>query len=288
MRSINLLIYNNKSAHTSPPKNVSNPHDILTPPTAIQPQPNPRYPGAMIYSPDFADQARAMCRLGATDEELAEHFGVCVRTIYRWRNTHEEFAEAVVAGKEHADARVERALYSRAVGCSVQRTKVFKHAGDPDPVYATCTEHLPPDPVAALNWLRVRQPKKWGGQAEDKDEPGIIEMFERALARVNDPESPFRAEPCQTQPEAAQPEPEPGAATKPEADPEPISEPPPAPDPASNPGRPPKSPPPPLPVPLPVPEEPPRAIFHIPVYAPITPGPPEWLVPPAARRPKIR
>ena len=39
----------------------------------------------MIYKPEFVEQARSMCRLGATDEELAEHFEVCVRTIYRWR-----------------------------------------------------------------------------------------------------------------------------------------------------------------------------------------------------------
>jgi hypothetical protein len=138
----------------------------------------------MIYEPAFADQARHLCRLGATDEELAEHFDVCVRTIYRWRNNHEEFAEAVVAGKEHADARVERALYSRAVGCSVERTKVFKHAADPDPVYATYKLHLPPDPNAALQWLRVRQPKKWRMAEEEKGDFSAARMVELALARV--------------------------------------------------------------------------------------------------------
>ncbi|WEJ99450.1 MAG: helix-turn-helix domain-containing protein [Candidatus Sphingomonas phytovorans] len=138
----------------------------------------------MIYEPAFADQARHLCRLGATDEELAEHFGVCVRTIYRWRNAHEAFAEAVIAGKEHADARVERALYSRAVGCSVERTKVFKHAADPEPVYATYRLHLPPDPVAALQWLRVRQPKKWRIADEDKGDPNVVEMIQKSLARV--------------------------------------------------------------------------------------------------------
>ena len=140
----------------------------------------------MIYEPAFADQARHLCRLGATDEELAEHFDVCVRTIYRWRNNHEEFAEAVVAGKEHADARVERALYSRAVGCSVERTKVFKHAADPDPVYATYKLHLPPDTNAALQWLRVRQPKKWR-MAEEEEKKGdfsAARMVEKALARL--------------------------------------------------------------------------------------------------------
>jgi len=145
----------------------------------------------MFYEPEYAEQASRLCQLGATDEELAEHFKVCVRTIYRWRNTHEEFALAVVAGKEHADARVERALYSRAVGCSVERVKIFKHAGDPDPVYAPYRLHLPPDANAALQWLRARQPRKWRNTEEEKEDTGVVEMFEKALARVADYKSPY-------------------------------------------------------------------------------------------------
>ncbi|MEO9129951.1 MAG: hypothetical protein ABI240_01955, partial [Sphingomonas sp.] len=136
-----------------------------------------------------------LCRLGATDEELAEHFKVCVRTIYRWRNAHEAFANAVICGKEHADTRVERSLYSRAVGCSVNRVKIFKHAGDPDPVYAPYKLELAPDPNAALQWLRVRQPRKWRIREEEKSSPGAIEMIERALARADEYASdvvPFR------------------------------------------------------------------------------------------------
>ncbi|MEO7690809.1 MAG: hypothetical protein ABIS51_16115 [Sphingomonas sp.] len=188
----------------------------------------------MIYKPEFVDQARKMCQLGATDEELAEHFEVCVRTIYRWRNTHEEFAEAVVVGKEHADARVERALYSRAVGCSVERTRVFKHAGDDKPVYATYTHHFPPDPNAALHWLRVRQPRKWQIHEEVKSDPNAKEMIEKALARADAYTStlvPFRQPP----PQAAAPEPPP--------EPQPPPEPPPAPTPGPEPGRNPEQPP---------------------------------------------
>lgn len=144
----------------------------------------------MTYEPEFADQARHLCRLGATDDELAEHFGVCVRTIYRWRNTHEEFAKAVVIGKEHADERVERALYARATGCAVERTKVFKHAGETDPVYATYTLHLPPDPNAALQWLRVRKPQKWRIIEEERSDPGVVARINKALARVADLEPP--------------------------------------------------------------------------------------------------
>jgi hypothetical protein len=149
----------------------------------------------MFYQPEYAEQAAELCRRGATDEELAEHFEVCVRTIYRWRNAHEEFAQAVIAGKEHADTRVERSLYSRAVGCSVDRVKIFKHAGDTDPVYAPYKLELAPDPNAALQWLRVRQPRKWRIREEERSDPTPSQMIEKALARIADhqpPVIPFR------------------------------------------------------------------------------------------------
>jgi hypothetical protein len=149
----------------------------------------------MIYKPEFAPHAREMCRLGATDEDLAEYFAVNVRTIYRWRNTHEEFDEAVAVGKENADARVALALYARAVGCSVERTKIVGRAGDLMPVYATYTHHLPPDPVAALHWLRLRQAKNRPVREEESLGPTPSEMVRKALACIADHQSPSPAAP---------------------------------------------------------------------------------------------
>ena len=195
----------------------------------------------MIYKPEFAEQAADLCDLGATDEELAEHFEVCVRTIYRWRNTHEAFAEAVVAGKEHADARVERALYSRAVGCSVQRTRVFKHVGDDKPVYATYTHHLPPDANAALQWLRTRQPKKWRTCEEEEADESWVEMLQKGLARVAEYEASNSTPPQQ----AATPQPpseqEPPSESAPRPGPPPDPIPAPRPEPERDPEQPPAS-----------------------------------------------
>jgi len=199
-----------------------------------------------------------MCRLGATDEELAEHFNVCVRTIYRWRNTHEEFAEAVVAGKEHADARVERALYSRAVGCSVERTKIFKHAGDSKPIYATYTHHFPPDPNAALQWLRVRQPETWVVQKEQEEEEGgssLAEFIRLSMERdeyENARSAARHDDHREAPPEAAAPEPSP--ETPPERDARPA----PPPDP--------------IPPPEPQPAHGQRRQGHCPLFYPKPPG----------------
>lgn len=144
----------------------------------------------MTYQTDYAEKAAEQCRLGATDQELAEHFMVTVRTIYRWRARYRDFAEAVIAGKEHADKRVVRSLYSRAVGCSFEAVKICRHAADPDPVYAAYRHSLPPNAGAALQWLRLRQPGKWVVREVKDEQPTAVEMIERALARIAEREPP--------------------------------------------------------------------------------------------------
>jgi hypothetical protein len=116
------------------------------------------------YKPEFAEQAAKLCELGATDQELATFFKVSLSTVYLWRNTHAEFSEAVIAGKDKADARVERAFFGRAVGYSYQSEKVFLNKGKI--VRAKVTEHVPADAGAALNWLKNRKPDMWREKSE--------------------------------------------------------------------------------------------------------------------------
>src|SRR3546814_984151 len=68
------------------------------------------------YKKAFAKQAQKLCELGATDQEIADFFEVDVRTVYRWKHDHDEFCQALKAGKEIVDERVERSLYQRAIG----------------------------------------------------------------------------------------------------------------------------------------------------------------------------
>ena len=111
------------------------------------------------YKPEFARQAASLCKLGATDFELAQFFEVDTLTIQRWRNTHPEFCSAVIAGKDHADERVQRSLYNRAVGYTFESEKVFQFQGEI--VRAKTVEHVPPDAGAAMNWLKNRRKDEW-------------------------------------------------------------------------------------------------------------------------------
>lgn len=124
------------------------------------------------YRPEYAAIAENACRLyGATDMELAELLGTGWRSIYRWAAKYPEFRQALKAGKDPADDRVERSLYLKAVGYSHEAVKIFMvketviRKGKPvttsKPVIVPYIEHLPPSDVAAIFWLKNRRPNEW-------------------------------------------------------------------------------------------------------------------------------
>lgn len=113
------------------------------------------------YEPQFAEQAEKLCKLGATDADLADFFNVATRTVERWKAEHEDFCRALKDAKEVADQRVERSLYQRAVGYQVDSVKIFMPAGAAEPVYAEFRENVQPDTTAAIFWLKNRKPETW-------------------------------------------------------------------------------------------------------------------------------
>lgn len=136
------------------------------------------------FKPEFVEQARQLCELGATDIELADFFKVNVLTIYRWRNTNEAFCKAVIAGKAAADDRVERSLYQRAVGYTFESEKVFQYQGEI--VRAKTREHVPPEPGAAFNWLKNRRGEVWRDKQEVQHSGGVKHTYD--LDNLNDAE----------------------------------------------------------------------------------------------------
>jgi hypothetical protein len=136
------------------------------------------------YKPEFAEQARKLCQLGATDIELGDFFGVRRETIWAWSQKHEEFSNALKAGKEAADERVTQSLYHRAVGYTFDSEKVFQFQGDI--VRAPTKEHVPPDTTAMIFWLKNRRPQEWRDKREI-EHSGAIDFnnaTDEELARI--------------------------------------------------------------------------------------------------------
>lgn len=111
------------------------------------------------YKPEYAAQAEKLCKLGATDFELADFFEVSTRTVQRWKLEHEDFCHSAKLGKETADERVENSLYNRAVGYSFESEEVFSYQGEI--IRADVVKHVPPDPTAAMHWLKNRKAVDW-------------------------------------------------------------------------------------------------------------------------------
>ncbi len=59
-----------------------------------------------VYRGEYVEQARKLCLLGATNEDLAGFFEVVVSTIDKWIAEKPEFSGAIKEGREIADARV--------------------------------------------------------------------------------------------------------------------------------------------------------------------------------------
>lgn len=113
------------------------------------------------YNDKYANIARKMCSMGATDSDLAEAFGVETVTIWRWRSKYPDFCNALKIDKGEFDDRVERSLAQRAVGYSYDAVKIFMPAGSDAPIYAPYREHVPPDPGACKLWLTNRRRAEW-------------------------------------------------------------------------------------------------------------------------------
>ncbi len=137
------------------------------------------------YKGEFAKQATTLARLGATDMELADFFEVDVRTVYRWKHDHPEFCQALKAGKEEADERVERSLYQKAIGYEQEEVKIFMPANAANPVYAPYRAKIPPDTTAAIFWLKNRRSQDWRDKTET-EHSGAVE-FTKIERQIVDP-----------------------------------------------------------------------------------------------------
>lgn len=111
------------------------------------------------FKPEFVEQAAKLCELGATDEDLADFFKVSIRTIANWKTDNEQFLHALKGGKDSADDRVERSLYQRAVGYTYDAVHFSSFQGNV--TETQYREHVAPDVVAQIFWLKNRRPDQW-------------------------------------------------------------------------------------------------------------------------------
>lgn len=120
------------------------------------------------YNPEYHDDwAWSLAMKGATDDEIADAFGINVRTLHRWKQEYPSLLTALTTGKEVADAKVEKTLYQRALGYDKEETEKIVEVdknGNTKPVRVrSSAKHIPPDTMAIMYWLnnRTKRSGEW-------------------------------------------------------------------------------------------------------------------------------
>ena len=114
-------------------------------------------------TPQLALKIFILARKGLTDKEIAQVFDLTQQTVNNWKKSV-EFFESLKENKEYADAQVERSLFERAIGYEHDEEQAFCSKGKI--IVHKCIKHYPPDPTAAIFWLKNRKATDWKDKAD--------------------------------------------------------------------------------------------------------------------------
>jgi hypothetical protein len=129
------------------------------------------------YKPEYCQQVARLSKLGLTDSEMSEFFGVSESTFHLWKKEHKEFSESIKIGKRLIDKQVEQKLLQRAMGYEHCEQRL-----DKDGEAIEVTKHYPPDVKAQQYWLNNRKPKEWRNRHEVKADVTVNESLDKKLA----------------------------------------------------------------------------------------------------------
>jgi hypothetical protein len=86
------------------------------------------------YKPEYNEEAKELCMLGYTDQNLADYFKITTTCLNDWKKKYPAFSASVKEGKEGVDREIVQALFDKA------------KAGDT---------------TAMIFWLKNRQKNAW-------------------------------------------------------------------------------------------------------------------------------
>jgi hypothetical protein len=116
------------------------------------------------YKPEYVQLAFKFALLGSTIKQLAEMFDVTEDCVNKWRHAHPEFGQAVLDGRDIADAEIANSLYHRALGVKIKEEKA--HVVEGEVIVTSLEKEIPADVGAQKYWLSNRSKKKWANSGD--------------------------------------------------------------------------------------------------------------------------
>jgi hypothetical protein len=138
-------------------------------------------------------QIEAWCRDGVSEKKIAENLGVAYSSFREYKKKYSALSALLARTKDYVDlVEMVGAYKKRAEGYDVTETKKeYAYIYNPDTnetkkVLVKETKykkHVPGDPRAMENWLRIRQSKIWGDSIviDDENESRVILIPERKV-----------------------------------------------------------------------------------------------------------
>jgi len=133
------------------------------------------------YKKEYNEQAAKLCKLGATDVQLADFFNVTEKTLNNWKHEHPRFLQSLKKGKVFSDDKVEMALYDRAIGYEYDEVKEEQSEQG---MKRTVTTKRIQDNTAAIFWLKNRRPDQWREKVENDTVQDINIVIDHAALGI--------------------------------------------------------------------------------------------------------
>jgi hypothetical protein len=115
---------------------------------------------AAVFLPDKERLVRMIAMRGATDDEIADTFGVARATFQKWRKAYPTFNDALEKGRISVDADVVVSLYKQATGFEYEED-VVNYDKKKGTSLVRIQKFSKPDTRAIEYWLNNRQPDNW-------------------------------------------------------------------------------------------------------------------------------
>lgn len=144
------------------------------------------------------ESIRGWAMHGSTMAEIAKMLGVAESTVYKWKNEHGEFAEAIKKGAQEADGEILNAAFRQAVGYVqhvIEPIKVKKQRWDERAMRVLTDEEvvmteydktIPPDANMTRFMLTNRLSADYKTKPTDDDALGSVTLIHQVpRGRVN-------------------------------------------------------------------------------------------------------